>query len=128
MMEGVFPMRNLLMAGAATGLFLALGAANAYAVPQNSPYATMVPPDAVDGYSPTAPDDGYYYGDPAPVEGRSAYVDPDYDQGYYGDGYDTQYVAPIDGGFYYGGGGRGGHFGGGHFHGGHFGGGARHMR
>jgi len=43
-------MRNLLLAGTA-GLFLAIGAASAYAVPQNSPYATMVPPDAVDGYS-----------------------------------------------------------------------------
>ena len=113
-------MRNLLMAGATAGLFLAFGAASAYAVPQNSPYATMVPPGAVDGYAPTAPDDGYYYGDPAVVEGRSAYVDPDYDQTYVGDDYDTQYAAPVYGGGFYYGGGRGGHFGGGHgdFHGG----------
>jgi hypothetical protein len=112
-------MRNILMAGTAAGLFLALGAVNAYAVPQNSPYATMVPPGAVDGYSTMAPDDGYYYGDSAPVEGRSAYVDPYYaDDGYDGGGYVTQYPAPLGGGFYYG----GGH---GHFHGGHFGG---HMR
>src|ERR1700688_739825 len=100
-------MRNLLMAGTAAGLFLALGAVNAYAVQQNSPYATMVPPGAVDGYST---DDGYYYGDR--VEGRSAYVDPDYgysDDGYADNGYVTQYPAPVVGGFYFGGG-RGGHF------------------
>ncbi|WP_158815575.1 hypothetical protein [Methylocapsa sp. S129] len=123
-------MRNLLLAGTA-GLFLALGAANAYAVAPNSPYATMVPPGAVDGY---APDNGYPYyadpgyGDPGLVQGRAAYVDPDYayndpvyvdpGYGYYG------YPAPV-GGFYFGGG-RGGHFGGGHFGGGHFGGGHFH--
>jgi hypothetical protein len=114
-------MRNLLKIGAAAGLLLTLGAATAYAVPQNSPYATMVPPGAVDGYGY---DNGYYgdapvYGYDAPVEGRSAYVDPSYgyDDGYVGDGYETQYAGPIGGGFYYGGG-RGGHFGGHHFGGG----------
>ena len=122
-------MRNILLAGT-TGLFLALGAASAYAVPQNSPYATMVPPGAVDGDAgpygqqyPAYPDSGYpdgymtegrsAYVDPAYVDGDPGYVDPGYDYGYYG--------APIGGGFYYGGGRGGGHFGGGH--GGHFGGG-----
>src|ERR1700744_2192334 len=103
-------MRNLLMAGAAAGLFIALGAANAYAVPQNSPYATMVPPGAVDDYG-QAPDSGYYA---APVEGRSAYIDPDYDNGddyYYGGDYSPDYGAPVVGVGYYGVGG------GGHFHG-----------
>jgi hypothetical protein len=123
-------MRSLLLAGSA-GLFLALGAANAYAVPQNSPYATMVPPDAVDGYTPNGgafyPDQTYGYEDGSPsgtVEGRAAYVDPD--DGYDGPGYVDPgygyygYPGPI-GGFNFGGG-RGGHFGGGHFGGGHFGG------
>lgn len=110
-------MRNLLKVGAAAGLLLTLGAATAYAVPQNSPYATMVPPGAVDGYG-----DGYYNDAPVyadPVEGRSAYVDPGYgyDNGYVVDGYDAPYVAPMVGGFYYGGG-HGGHFGGHHFGGG----------
>jgi hypothetical protein len=117
-------MRNLLIAGTA-GLFLTLGAANAYAVPANSPYATMVPPGLVDGA--TAPDNSMDYmgSDPNLVEGRSAYIDPDYaydDSGY--DDYGPQYYGPMGGGFYGGyGGGRGGHFGGGHFGGGHFGGG-----
>ena len=123
-------MRNLLLAGSA-GLFLALGAANAYAVPQNSPYATMVPPGAVDGYTsygtPVYPDQTYGYEDANPsgaVEGRAAYVDSD--DGYDGSGYVDPgygyygYPGPI-GGFNFGGG-RGGHFSGGHFGGGHFGG------
>jgi hypothetical protein len=69
----IISMRNLLLAGTA-GLFLSLGAATAYAVPQNSPYATMVPPDAVDGYIPppvyVVPADGAVM-----VDGRSAYVE-----------------------------------------------------
>jgi hypothetical protein len=108
-------MRNLLMAGTA-GLFLALGAASAYAVPQNSPYATMAPPGAVDGYTQG---NGPMYNDEPMVEGRSAYVDPDY--GYSDPGYaDPAYVYPDDGysaggPIYFGGGGGGRHFGGGHF-------------
>jgi hypothetical protein len=126
-------MRSLLLAGAA-GLSLALGAANAYAVQPNSPYAIMVPSGAVDGYTNDGgtiyPDQGYGYegGNPSgTVEGRAAYVDPD--DGYGGPGYVDPgdgyygYPGPI-GGFNFGGG-RGGHFGGGHF-GGHFGGGPRH--
>jgi hypothetical protein len=121
-------MRNLLLAGTA-GLFLALGAATAYAVPPNSPYATMVPPGAVDG---ATQDDGavyadqgygYYDGNPSgAIEGRAAFVDSDYgyDQGYVDPGYGYNYPAPV-GGFYFGGG--RGHFGGGHFGHGHFGGG-----
>ena len=104
-------MRSLFMAGTA-GLFLALGAADAHAVPQNSPYATMVPPGAVDGYnSEPAPMYGDQdYGD-ATIEGRSAYVDPDYDAyPYYGNAYPN-----YRGGFYFGGGHFGHHFGGGHF-------------
>src|SRR5580658_1768977 len=84
-------MRNLFLAGTA-GLFLTLGAAAAYAVPQNSPYATMVPPDAVDGYVAGGPAYGclgYAQGvDCAPtgmIEGRSAFVDPEYAYG--GSGY-----------------------------------------
>ena len=127
-------MRGLLLAGTA-GLFLAFGAANAYAVPPNSPYATMVPPDAVDGYSQNGvayPDQGYgyVYGDAnssGTIEGRAAFVDPDYgydDPGYVDPGYGYYgYPGPV-GGFSFGGG-RGGHFSGGHF-GGHFGGGPRH--
>ena len=60
-------MRTMLVAGTAA-LFLALGGASAYAVPPNSPYATMVPPGAVDYNVP-----GYNYG--PMVEGRSAYVE-----------------------------------------------------
>ena len=127
-------MRNLLLAGTA-GLFLAFGAASAYAVPQNSPYATMVPPDAVDGYSgyeqaPVYADPGYNPGYGVMNEGRAAYVDPEYandDPGYVDPGYGYGYGYPAVGGFYFGGG-RGGHFHGGHFGGGHFGGGARHNR
>jgi hypothetical protein len=107
-------MRNLLLAGTA-GLFLTLGAAAAYAVPQNSPYATMVSPDAVDGYST----DNYpNYGNSGMIEGRSAYVDPQYgydNPGYVDPGY-GEYASPAPvGGLFVGGGGRGGHFGGGHF-------------
>jgi hypothetical protein len=98
-------MRSLLLAGTA-GLFLALGAASAYAVPPNSPYATMVPPGAVDGYQQNgAVYPGYGNDDsdsPGIVEGRAAFVDPDY-------GYDDPgYVDPGYG--YY------GHFGGGPRH------------
>jgi hypothetical protein len=109
------------MAGTA-GLFLTLGAVNAYAVPQNSPYATMVPPDAVDGYSydngPAYGDQGEGYGS-EPVERRSAYVDPDY--GYDDPGYaypDYGYAAPLGGGLFFGAGhfGHGGHFAHRHFH------------
>ena len=118
-------MRKLVLLGAAASA-LVLGAASAYAVPQNSPYATMVPPDAVDGYAPydnQAP----YYGDPGTsgggvVEGRSAYVGDDSDYGYGDPGY-----VVVDPGFGYGGFGGGGYGGGhggfgrgggGHFHGG----------
>lgn len=67
-------MRNLLLAGTA-GLFVALGAASAYAVAPSSPYATMVPPAAVDGYVAPAP---VIVETPAPIyEGRAAYVEPD---------------------------------------------------
>jgi hypothetical protein len=67
-------MRNLLLAGTA-GLFVALGGASAYAVPASSPYATMVPPAAVDGYVPPAP---LVVERPARLyEGRSAYIAPD---------------------------------------------------
>jgi hypothetical protein len=87
----IISMRNLLLAGTA-GLFLSLGAATAYAVPQNSPYATMVPPDAVDGY---VADNGLSNGcqgyvqdvgcPPAGMtEGRSAFVDPEYAYGGWG--------------------------------------------
>lgn len=125
-------MRSLLLAGTA-GLLIALGATGAYAVPANSPYATMVPPGAVDGatapdYDAPYMDQGYGYDDagpPAMIEGRSAYVDaddgaayvdPGYDPGYYYD-----YPAPV-GGFFFGGGGfHGGHHG-------HFGGHMRHGR
>jgi hypothetical protein len=105
-------MRNLLLAGTA-GLFLALGASGAYAVPPNSPYATMVPPGAVDG-APPYDEPVYGDGDAGPmIEGRAAYVDPGYaygapdydDPGY---GYDA---APV-GGFWFG----GGHHFGGHIH------------
>jgi hypothetical protein len=65
-------MRNFLLIGAA-GLLLTVGAAAAYAVPQNSPYATILSPEAVDGYS-TDNDQGY--GNTVMVEGRSAYVAP----------------------------------------------------
>jgi hypothetical protein len=122
----IIAMRNLLLAGTA-GLFLAIGAASAYAVPQNSPYATMVPPDAVDGYSGSYGEQGPIYADPGydgMTEGRAAYVDPEYandDPGYVDPGYGYGYAAPV-GGLYFGGGN------GGHFHGGHFGGGMRHMR
>jgi hypothetical protein len=118
-------LRNLLLTGTA-GLFLALGAANAYAVPQNSPYATIVPPGAVDGYNydpaPVYGDQGYGSEGAPMVEGRSAYVYPDYDAGYVDPGYG---YAPPDGGFYFGGGrsgnfGRGGHIGAWHFGSGHF--------
>ena len=106
-------MRSILMAGTA-GLFLILGGGYANAdncdVPYNSPYRTM------GAWSSECGD----YGGPTygpMVEGRSAYVDPDYDYPDYGDAY------PYDGGgFYYGGGwegGRAGNFGHGHF-GGHF--------
>ncbi|MGA2042893.1 MAG: hypothetical protein ABSG83_05925 [Roseiarcus sp.] len=125
-------MRKLILFGT-TAVALAAGVSGAYAVPQNSPYAVMAPPQAVDGYSDQGPiysDPGY--GDSGMIEGRAAVVDPDYgydDPGYaygYGYGYDP---APV-GGFYFGGGGggRGGHFRG-HSGGGHFGGGgARHVR
>ena len=66
-------MRTMLVAGTAA-LFLALGGASAYAVPPNSPYATMVPPGAVD-YNAPGYNDGPYYGDRAIVEGRSAYIE-----------------------------------------------------
>jgi hypothetical protein len=129
-------MRSLLLAGTA-GLFLALGAANAFAAAPNSPYAIMVPPDAVDGYPQNGaayPGQRYGYDDvdsSGMVEGRTAFVDPDYgydDPGYVDPGY-YGYPGPV-GGFNFGGG-RGGHFGGGHFGGhhfggGHFGGGPRH--
>jgi hypothetical protein len=112
-------MRNALLAGTA-GLLLCLGAAAAYAVPQNSPYATMVPPDAVEGYT-TGNDPGY--GNDAMIEGRSAYVDPDYDnQDYVDPGYGYTGSPGFGGGAFVGGG-RGGHFGGGHF-----GNGVRHGR
>jgi hypothetical protein len=92
-------MRTMLIAGTA-GLFLALGGASAYAVPPNSPYATMVPPGAVDYNAP-----GYNYGtyyNPGVVEGRSAYVEepgyvyraPAY-RPYYGYDYDYRYRAPF---------------------------------
>jgi hypothetical protein len=115
-------MRNVLIAGTAV-LFVTLGAASAYAVPQNSPYATMVPPGAVDGYQPdngpTYIDPNYAYGNEPMVEGRAAEVDPYYnDPGYI---YPDYGVAPLVGGGFFFGGGR--HFDGGGFHGGHFGGG-----
>jgi hypothetical protein len=84
-------MRTLLVAGTA-GLFLALGAASAYAVPPNSPYATIAPLDTVDGAVVT-PVNGPVYvapryeedvvvGPPAAVEpetgmieGRAAYIE-----------------------------------------------------
>ena len=123
-------MRKHLLFGT-TAVAFAMGASGAYAVSQNSPYAIMAPPQAVDGYdqTPVYADPGY--SDSGMIEGRAAVVDPDYgydDPGYaygYGYGYDP---APV-GGFYFGGGGggRGGHFGGhsGGHSGGHFGG-ARH--
>ena len=67
-------MRNLLLAGTA-GLFVAFGAVSAEAVTQNSPYATMAPPDAVDGYV-TEPDPVYVVPrSDGMIEGRAAYVD-----------------------------------------------------
>jgi hypothetical protein len=128
-------MRSLLLAGTA-GLFLALGAASAYAVPPNSPYATMTPSDNSQAYS----DDAYYdrgqvysgrgevYSDPGydydggPVAGRAAYMDPGYgdygygDPGYVDPGYAYYgYPAPVVGGFSFGGG-HGWRHGGGHWH------------
>ena len=107
-------MRSILMAGTA-GLFLVLGAgyANAdnCAVPNNSPYRTM------GAWSSACGDYGNPGYDGPIVEGRSAYVDPDY-------GVDPYYAYPdADDGFYGSGGwegGRGGSFGHGHFGGGHF--------
>jgi hypothetical protein len=125
--EGLI-MRNLLLAGAAASLMLfgAAGAANAdnANVPANSPYAVMGGGALPSPYA--YPAYGYDQDqDPALVEGRSAYVDPNYDDegpAYVDPGYGRYiYGGPI-GGF---GGGRhfnGGHFGGGHFGGGHFGG------
>jgi hypothetical protein len=98
-------LRNLLLTGTA-GLFLALGAANAYAVPQNSPYATIVPPGAVDGYSydnrPAYGDQGYGYEREPMVERRSTYVDPEYGYGDPAYASDYGYSAPLRGGFYFG--------------------------
>lgn len=72
-------MRNLLLIGSAAAA-LTLGAASAYAVPPNSPYATFEP-QAVDGQmAPPAYDEG----GPSLLnpfglfEGRSAYVAPGY--------------------------------------------------
>ena len=105
-------MRSILMAGTA-GLFLVLGAGYANAdnceVPYNSPYRTM------GAWSSACGD----YGGPtygSIVEGRSAYVDPDYDPGYVYPDYDN---TPLDGGFYFGGG-RSGNFGRGGDHFRHF--------
>jgi hypothetical protein len=119
-------MRNLLLAGTA-GLLLSVGAIGAASaanpnVPTSSPYAIQdvgpqtQPPGYMDpGY---AYDNGSGYG---MVEGRSAYVDSDYDDsGYVDPGY-GYYGSPAPvGGFFFGGG--GGHFHGGHFGGHHFGG------
>ena len=124
-------MRNILLAGTA-GLFLTLGAASAYAVPQNSPYATMVPPSAVDGYQPdngpSYVDPGYTYDNEPMIEGRAAEVDPYY--GAPGYVYPDYSVAPfVGGGLLFGGSGRhveGRHFHSNHFGGGHFGGGHNH--
>ena len=67
-------MRNILLAGAA-GLFIALGTGYANAdncsVPYNSPYRTM------GAWSAFCGDYGHPNG--PIVEGRSAFVDPDYD-------------------------------------------------
>ena len=79
-------MRTMFIAGAA-GLCLALSAASAYAVPQNSPYATMAPPGAVDGYNSYSGPVYGYENEPM-VEGRSAYVEDD-------PGYVTTYRAPA---------------------------------
>jgi hypothetical protein len=94
----------MLVAGTAA-VFLALGGASAYAVPPNSPYATMVPPGAADYNAPGydyAPD----YNQRVIVEGRSAYVEepgyvyrapayrPDYGYGYDYD-YRYRYRAPF---------------------------------
>jgi hypothetical protein len=110
-------LRNLLWAGGA-GLFLTLGAAAAYAVPQNSPYATMVPPSAVDGYdnSPAYGNQDYGYESGPMAEGRSTYMAPEY--GYDDPVYasDYGYSAPLAGRSFSAA--RGGHFGSG---GGHFG-------
>jgi hypothetical protein len=86
-------MRNILIAGAA-GLFLVLGAGYANAdncdAPYNSPYRTM------GAWSSACGDYGYPNAYGPVVEGRSAYVDPDYgvypyaypdaDDGFYGVG------------------------------------------
>ena len=96
-------MRNLLLAGVA-GLFLAIGAADANAVPQNSPYATMVPPNAVDGYAvgngPVYGGEDYGYESEPAVQGRSAYVDPEYGYGDPAYASNYEYPAPLGGGFY----------------------------
>ena len=96
-------MRNLLLAGAA-GLFLAIGAANAYAVPQNSPYATLVPPNAVDGYDsgsgPVYGGQDYGYESEPTVQERSAYVDPEYGYGDPAYASNYEYPAPRGGSFY----------------------------
>jgi hypothetical protein len=89
-------MRKTLLLGT-TAVMLALGAATAYAVPPNSPYAILVPGAVDDGImfdggpAYVAGDPGYGYQggalsgpgwiDPAPMtEGRSAYLygDPGY--------------------------------------------------
>ena len=83
-------MRKTLIFGC-TALAVSLGAASAYALPPNSPYAIWSPqavdPPAVDygpGYGAYAPNNyGYVapapdaYGAPPMVEGRSAYVEGD---------------------------------------------------
>ena len=97
-LEEGLALRNILMAGTA-GLFIVLGAGYANAdncdVPYNSPYRTM------GAYSAYCGDYGYPNG--PMVEGRSAYVDPDYDA--------YPYDAYPDGGFYVGGWGwRHGHY------------------
>ena len=69
-------MRKMFLLGAAAAALL-LGAANAYALPPNSPYAIFVP-ESVDGANSGAA--GYWNPLGAVFEGRSAYVAgaPDY--------------------------------------------------
>jgi hypothetical protein len=125
-------MRNLLLAGTAASLMMlgAVGTASADNpnVATSSPYAVMGGAPAPMPYSAPAYGQGYGYDqvpDDGMIEGRSAYIDPDYayDEGpdYIDPGYG--YYGGFGYGGYGGGFGRGGHFGGGHFGGGHFGGG-----
>jgi hypothetical protein len=127
-------MRNLLMAGTAAGLMLfgTIGAANASNpnVPSWSPYALMSvsPAPAHNNYSDSQGGYGYDQGSgDGVIEGRSAYIDPDYayDEGpdFIDPGYDDFGYGGFGYGGYGGSFGRGGHFGGGHLGGGHFGGG-----